>query len=267
MKNTSPAIFCYLMQIAYNGKNYFGWQRQKEFSNTVQGELLRAFIRISGKKTVKVLGSSRTDSGVHALAQFCKVTLEMDFAIPKLMIILSSILPSDIQIIKIEKIDPDFRLMSEVQSKTYQYLFLPGQFTVPPVAADWILPYSKQVDVDLLHKAAKIFLGEHNFMNYKVVGTITKTDIRTIYRSEVELLSEVSFPLPWIPKGTMRYVIEGNGFLNQMVRLIVGAILRAAEGKIDLDQLKESLIQRCEKRIAAPVPAYGLTLMQTKFRK
>ncbi len=267
MINVVSKNHCYLMQVAYEGTKYFGWQRQKEFPNTVQGEMLRAFKRISGTSPVKVLGSSRTDSGVHALAQFCKVTLEKDFPLDKLQISLSSILPPDIQIISIKKIDPDFRLMSEVESKTYQYLFLPDSFTVPPMAASWVLPVSKKLDVDLMHQAAKVFLGEHNFMNYKVVGTITRTDIRTIYQSKIELLPEVQNPLPWMPRGTMRYVVEGNGFLNQMVRLMLGAILRAGQRKLSLDELHSSLVKPFEKRIAAPVPALGLTLVQTKFRK
>lgn len=258
---------CYLMQVCYEGTRYFGWQRQKEFPNTVQGELLRAFKRISGPRAVKVLGSSRTDSGVHALAQFCKVTLEKDFAVDKLKISLSSILPPDIQIVSIVKIDPEFRLMSEVESKTYQYLFLPDSFTVPPMAAAWVLPVRKKLDFELLQQAAKVFMGEHNFMNYKVVGTITRTDIRSIYQSKIEVLPNLDSALPWMPEGTMRYKVEGNGFLNQMVRLMLGAILRVGQKKLNLEELNNSLIKPFEKRIAAPVPALGLTLVQTKFRK
>lgn len=255
------------MQVAYEGTKYFGWQRQKEFPNTVQGEILRAFKRISGTRSFKVLGSSRTDSGVHALAQFCKVTLEKDFAIDKLQISLSSILPADIQIVGIQKISPDFRLMSEVESKTYQYLFLPNSFNVPPMAAGWVLPVPKKLDFDLLNQAAAVFVGEHNFMNYKVVGTITRNDIRTIYQSKIEALPDINYPLPWLPSGTLRYLVEGNGFLNQMVRLMLGAILKVAQQKMTIAELKASLKVPVEKRIAAPVPAHGLTLVQTKFRK
>lgn len=262
----SEQRFSYLMQVAYDGGRYFGWQYQKEFSNTVQGELLKAFKRLTNDQPVKVLGSSRTDSGVHALAQFCKVTLIKNFSIEKLMVSLSCILPPDIQILSIKKIDPDFRLMSEVESKTYQYLFLPNSFTVPPVAHQWVLPVSKQLDCNLLQTAAKIFLGEHDFLNYRVVGTITRTTTRTIYQSYVEEVPAITGPLPWIPEGTMRYIVEGNGFLNQMVRLMLGAILRVAQGKLSLQELADSLNPPLLARIAPPVPALGLTLLQTKFR-
>ncbi len=258
--------YSYLMQIAYDGTRYYGWQYQKQFANTVQGELLKAFKRLTNNQPVKVLGSSRTDSGVHALAQFCKVTLLKNFSVEKLMVSLSCILPPDIKIVSIEKIDPDYRLMSEVSSKTYQYLFLPNSFNVSPMAERWVLPFPKKLDRKILDAAAKVFLGEHDFMNYRVVGTITRTTIRTIFRSHIEDVSPVLNPLPWCPEGTLRYVVEGNGFLNQMVRLMLGAILRVAQGKLSLEELEKSLNPPLLARIAPPVPALGLTLVQTKFR-
>jgi tRNA pseudouridine38-40 synthase len=264
MTNES-AKYSYLMQIAYDGSRYFGWQYQKQFPNTVQGELIKAFKRLTDNQTVKVLGSSRTDSGVHALAQFCKVTLHKNFSIEKLMVSLSCILPPDIQIISIKKINSDFRLMSAVSRKTYQYLFLPNSFNVSPMAQKWVLPFPKALDRNFMDQAAECFIGEHDFLNYRVVGTITRTTIRTIYRSEIEEVSKVSHPLPWVPEGTLRYVVEGNGFLNQMVRLMLGAILRVGQGKLSLSDLEKSLAPPLLPRIAAPVPAHGLTLVQTKF--
>lgn len=259
---------CYLMQIAYEGTKYFGWQRQNQFPNTVQGVLLEAFKRLTGDQPVKVLGSSRTDSGVHALAQFCKVTLMKDFPLEKLKISLNSILPTDIQVCDIKKIDLDFKLMSEVESKTYQYLFLPDSFNVPPMAAGWVLPFTKKLDFKLMQSAAKVFIGEHDFLNFRVVGTETRTTTRTIYQSYIEQVPQALMPLPWLPQGTLRYIVEGNGFLNQMVRLMLGAILRVAQGKMSISEL-ESMLKPplLSKRMAAPVPALGLTLIKTKFRK
>lgn len=258
--------YCYLLKLAYDGTHYYGWQRQKQFDLTIQEILLKVFCQLTNSKNVKILGSSRTDRGVHALAQYCKVTLEKKIPVGKLKKSLECMLPLDIEVLEIEEISSEFRLMSSVYSKTYQYLFLPDSFKVSPASRQWVCPIPQKLDIQLLQEAASVFLGRHDFANFKVMGTETSTTIREIYRSEVMLLKEISSPLPFIPKGTLAYYVEGSGFLKQMVRMMIGAIVATAQGRVDISTLKLSLEKPIKNRLSAPLPAYGLTLVQTKFR-
>lgn len=215
---------------------------------------------------VKVLGSSRTDRGVHALSQYSKITLPKNFPIDKLFKSLECMLPDDIRVLSIESVPVDYKLMSSVYSKTYNYLFLPSTRKVHPMASRWVVPVPHELNFERLNKGAELYIGKHDFINYRVVGTETKSTVRTIFRSEVLKLDEIDLPLPFIPKGTLAYCIEGNGFLKQMVRLIVGAITAYGAGKIEYTDLEKSLKTTLERKLTAPLPAHGLTLMETKFR-
>lgn len=262
----SEEFFCYLLKISYDGGHYYGWQRQSDFDKTIQEVFLTILSQICNSKDIKVLGSSRTDKGVHAIAQYCKITIPKKFSCEKLHKSLECMLPGDISVESIKEIPKDYKLMSSVYSKTYQYLFLPGARKIHPVASRWVVPLAFDMDMTLLNSGAEIFIGEHDFKNYKVMGTETSSTIRTIYRSKVLKLDEINTPLPFIPNGTLAYRVEGSGFLKQMVRLMIGAITAHGGGKIPLSILQKSLHTTLERKLSAPLPAHGLTLIETKFR-
>ncbi len=252
----------YKIIIEYFGKNYHGFQIQLDHK-TIQGELNNALKIISKSDEVKSIGSGRTDAGVHAFAQVVKVEIPLDIVPEKLVLALNTKLPPDIRVLKAEICTSDFHPTYMAKSKEYSYVFtnksIPSAF-----ARDVMSTFDFEFDEEKMKAACQAFVGTYDFSNYQCVGTEIENTVREIYLCE---LQKVKSSGHWAKFCDEYYVVRvvGNGFLKQMVRLMVGAIWNAGRGKISIEDIKQSLIEPSVKKLGATAPPEGLYLVEVHY--
>ena len=253
----------YKLLISYCGKEYFGWQIQQADQVTIQGTLNEALAKISKSSQVQTIGSGRTDAGVHALGQVVKAEMPLLIEPQALLRALNSHLPSDIRVKEVAQAPTDFHPIYSAKKKEYIYLF--NWEVAPTPFQDKLVthvPYN--LDLKKMQEACKIFVGEYDFCNFYTFGTDVKSTVRTIYSASIEPYSADAFQahLPSV----YAFRVEGNGFLKQMVRLLIGTIWEAGRGKIQLSEIESYLKgQSFPKKLAAVAPPDGLYLSRVDY--
>ena len=244
----------YKMTIAYDGSNYGGWQVQPN-ALSVQAcieQILNTVLRVP----ISIIGSGRTDAGVHALGQVAHFTTERPIDISKTMASLNAMLPKDIRILEITPVGTNFHARYNAVAKTYHYRLHLDK--VPdPFKSRYAYHVPHPVDLILLNETASTFLGTHDFTsfaNQATRGSAAKDPIRTLFR--LDLVQE---------GGGVRLEFEGNGFLYKMVRNIVGTLLDVCAGKIDKDQIPIILSAKDRKMAGRAAPPHGLCLIAVKY--
>ncbi len=248
----------YLMVIEYCGANYNGWQVQngaiaKDKNKTIENEILKA-IKVVTKFDVKLLVSGRTDAGVHALNQVANFKLPYYYDLNKLKIALNGIMPPDISVKNIEIAHDSFHATRDAVSKTYLYKINSG-FKSPLLSGrSWFI--KEDLNINLMKESSDIFLGKNNFFNFvkREKGKKSVNYCRVI--KEIKIC-EKSYGL--------NIFIEGEGFLRNMVRRIVGSLILCGTGKINNFVLRDMLTgeNRPFNRICAP--SCGLFLYSVKY--
>jgi tRNA pseudouridine38-40 synthase len=239
----------YLFEIAYNGKNYNGWQTQKNgigVQTVVENALTKLF-----KKETKIVGSGRTDTGVHCEQQFFHTDLEDHFDPTPLLQKINSFLPKDIAIRGCRRVKPDVNARYDAIERTYRY-----QITLikNPFTEGLWWHYFKVADVQTMNKAAALLLGEHDFECFSKVKTDVNHFLCTIKKAE------------WTQHGhELVFMITANRFLRGMVRAIVGTLLDVGSGKITVKDFQNIIKSRDRKNAGANVPAHALYLMKVKY--
>lgn len=256
--------FYYKLCCSYQGTFYSGLQIQNQGEKTIQGELHKVLEKIVHSDNFRTLSSGRTDAGVHALNQIFKVSLPIEIEPDSFKKALNSLLPWDIIIKSVERSSKEFHPIGDSDWKEYVYLFS-GEKKLPPHMYPFIGESPRKLDFELMSQGLNLFLGEHDFKNYRCVGTNVKSTIRTIM--EVSLIkSPKSFNFLNNEDGNFHMIkIKGNGFLKQMVRLMVGTIWAVGNKKVSLDQLEHSLKGIDEIKLGATAPAKGLYLNQVFY--
>ncbi len=258
--------FSYKLTVSYDGTHFEGWQIQKENQRTIQGEINKALKKISKNDDISTLGSGRTDSGVHALAQIVKCTIGLEIEPSALKRALNSHLPLEIRVLDCVGCSNDFHPVRDAKWKTYQYIFYEGE-VLPPQHRNLMTHLSRPVDWDKALEALGLFKGRHDFINYSTKGTEVKTTVREIY--EVSL--QISKFDPIYQKESLGRVITlsvtGNGFLKQMVRLIVGTVIAAANDKVGREQILQSFKGETAKKLGAVAAPQGLYLKHVEYDK
>ena len=216
------------LTVSYDGTNYCGWQVQPN-GVTVQEKLENAVFCVTGEK-VRVTGSGRTDAGVHAKGQVAHFTVEKENIPPQRFVMaLNAHLPSDIRVTKSEQVSCDFDACRGAKRKTYKYsLYLSD--TVLPLKERYAVRLEQKVNVNAIKECAKLFLGEHDFKGFCASGSSVKTTVRTIYDLCVDFNGE-----------DLTFTITGNGFLYNMVRIIVGTLIKVGEGKATESDVRKML--------------------------
>ncbi len=218
--------------IEYDGTNYLGWQVQPKGS-TLQGVLEEKLSTLTGEK-IDLLGSGRTDAGVHALGQVAHFKTKSQLDVQTIQRALNSLLPSDILIQKVEEVDEGFHARRSSKSKVYEYRVLNRHLrSVFHRGYAWHIPQT--LNIREMKKATRSLMGEHDFSSFQSVGSPKKTEI------------------------------EANGFLKQMVRAIVGTLIEVGKGKINSDQFQKILDSRDRKKAGPTAPAHGLFLKEVKY--
>lgn len=243
------------LTIAYRGTEFCGWQIQDN-QPSIQQALETAFETVTGE-TPRITGSGRTDAGVHALGQVASLQTNSNMECFRLVRALNATTPDDIAILDIEEVSPDFHAIRDALRKRYRYQILHGRIR-DPLSRDqcWFVPTI--LDVGTMREACQRLLGEHDFICFQAAGAATKTTVRTIYEAEFEVVESGGFE-------KLVFQVQGNGFLYNMVRNIVGTLVEIGKGKQNPDWITE-LIQMGDRNLAGETaPAKGLFLVNVDY--
>lgn len=239
------------LTIAYDGTNYCGWQIQPN-GITIEEILNKALSKMTGEE-VFVIGASRTDSGVHAMGNVAVFDTETTIPAEKIAVALNQRLPDDIVITKSEEVALDFHPRYCECSKTYEYHIINTRIPIPTKRlTNYFVSYV--LDIDKMRQAASYLVGEHDFVSFCNVRTDVENTVRTITALDI------------ITNGneiTIR--ITGNGFLYNMVRIIVGTLIRVGRGFYEPEKVKEILEAKDRKAAGVTAPAHGLVLVEIKY--
>ena len=241
-----------LLTVAYDGTNYSGWQRQDN-AITVQEKLEDALEKLLMRK-VPVNASSRTDAGVHALGQRASFFAE-DFRVPleRLPKVMVGLLPQDISVVKAEEVSVGFHPQFDAKQKTYIYSFYNAQ-SPNPMLSRYSVFVPVRLNLDAMKKAAKCFIGKHDFAAFCATGSSAKTTVREVYNCYITTKNEI-----------IEMHITGSGFLYNMVRIIAGTVLYSGIGKIP-PKFIPAIIKSCDRTKAGKtMPPQGLVLKEVMY--
>ena len=276
-----------LLELCYDGSAYSGWQIQLGQPNvqTIQGELQKALMRVTGEEGIEIVGSGRTDSGVHALYQTAAFTTTSSLPLPTISRALNAILPPDIRIWRASYVDLDFHPIHEVCRKRYRYLLSDYRPSFPFFRKN-VWNVFRPLDVERMNAASKFLLGSHDMSSFQTQGSPRKSTVRTVYDVSIQRTNSSNAFL--FPKATqideslathpvvssislpdlIVFEIEANGFLYNMVRAIVGTLYLFGErhrGFENIEHMKE-IIDSCDRNLAGPTaPAHGLYMVDVVY--
>jgi tRNA pseudouridine38-40 synthase len=240
------------MIVEYDGSAYCGWQRQKN-GTSIQQVLEDAIKLIIGQK-VTVIGSGRTDAGVHALNQVASFKCSSNLPLNNIYRGMNSVLPPDIVVKKIEEVDSDFHAQHDVKSKVYVYKIC-NQRIRSALGRNffWFIPFP--LNLALMRKASCYLIGTHDFSCFCATGTDVKDRVRTIMDIEIKTSDD----------GLIEIKLEAHGFLKYMVRNIIGTLVEVGRGKRKPEEMKVIIESKNRKIAGATAPAYGLFLKEVKY--
>lgn len=237
------------LKIEYDGKKYAGWQKQNN-GLAVQEVMEEAIAKIVRHK-IELFASGRTDSRVHALGQVANFLTDNEMSDGRMLLAINSQLPDDIKVAKVATVSKDFHSRFSAIGKTYIYMIEYRNYKSPFLNGRACF-IKEELDIDKMRVASKLFLGEHDFEAFRSKGSSAKTSVRTICNLDIKE-----------DEGLIKVEISGNGFLYNMVRIIVGTLIEIGKGK-NIDIVK-ALAER-DRTLAGPTaPAEGLFLKEVKY--
>ncbi len=240
----------YLATMSYIGTNYNGYQKQPQ-CQTIQSTVEEALSKIMNSE-VTIYASGRTDAGVHAHGQTFHFDSEKDYELSKLRYSINCLLPKDIHVISIVKVEDDFHARLSAIAKKYVYRIHQGESD--PFLKDTAYQLSKDLDMQRMQEAIPFFLGEHNFQNFTSKEEDERGFTRTIYAFRIEK-----------ENNEITITIIGNGFMRYMVRMIVGALVAIGMGKESLEFVWRNLKSPKRQTISYKAPAQGLYLERVYY--
>jgi len=239
------------LTIRYDGTRYAGWQSQRN-AKTVQETIERAIKALTREK-VNLIGSGRTDSGVHAMGQVANFKTRSKLPLKNIEMGLNSILPEDILVCGAEEVDLKFNAQTYAKDKIYRYTISNTDF-VDPFLRAFAARCFYRLNTREMKRATAFLLGSHDFRSFRTEGGRKDNTVRTIKRIKIE------------KDGDMIYIdIEANGFLYNMARSVVGTLIEVGRGKIKADSVKEILAMKDRKFCGPTAPAKGLCLMKVRY--
>jgi len=239
----------YKITIQYDGSNYAGWQEQ-ENANTVQ-ETIKNSINTILRENVNLIGSGRTDAGVHALGQVANFKTGQELDIYKFHHSLNSVLPDDISIKKTDRAEESFH--SRFDAKKRSYLYFIGR-SKSPFFNPYSFQYRGKIKIDLLNNLSAGFIGENDFTSYSKKNSETKNKTCIIYQARWRATNDLFI-----------FSIQANRFLHGMVRTITGTLLRAMEKDLGEDYIQDVFSKKDREAAAEAVPAKGLFLYKVAY--
>lgn len=239
------------LDICYDGTRYNGWQRQTAHDNTIQGKLETALSRILGEP-IEISASGRTDTGVHARGQVANFHTGSRMDCADLLAELRKYLPEDIGIYSCREVSPRFHARLNALEKTYQYRLWNSD---APCVFDrrFVAVMEEELDLARMNEAARLLLGTHDFSAFCANRKMKKSTVRTIKSFTVERVGE-----------ELRFTVTGNGFLHNMVRILVGTLVEVGRGERSVDSIPE-LFGAKREQAGFLAPGKGLCLMEVRY--
>lgn len=239
------------LTIEYDGTNYCGWQKQNN-EKTIQEEIEKAIYKAVGE-VVEVIGSSRTDAGVHARGMVANFKTNATIPFDRFKYAINDKLPDDIAIIESEEVSEDFHARYDSKGKTYCYSIINRQ-QKPAIGRNYVYHFKWDLDIEKMREACKHFIGKHDFKAFRSLGSSVKTTERTIKELYIESEGE-----------KINIFITADGFLYNMVRIIVGTLIMVGSNKIDSREVKNIIESKDRKKAGICVPAAGLVLEKVYY--
>ena len=239
------------LDICYDGTRYNGWQRQTSHDNTIQGKLETALSRILGEP-IEISASGRTDTGVHARGQVANFHTGSDLDCAALLAELRKYLPEDIGIYSCREVSPRFHARLNALEKTYLYRLWNSD---QPCVFDrrFVVVMEEELDVERMQEAAQLLLGTHDFSAFCANKKMKKSTVRTIKSFTVQRVGE-----------EIRFTVTGNGFLHNMVRILVGTLVEVGRGEREMDSIP-ALFGGKREDAGFLAPGKGLCLMEVRY--
>ena len=238
-----------LMIVEYNGANFYGWQKQKG-KRTVQGELEEK-ISFLTKEDVTVEGSGRTDKGVHALNQVATVEIENKIPLKNFKTALNKLLSDDVAVKKVSLAKLDFHPRFSAKKKTYEYR-LDISKTKNAIDYQLITHYPYKINLERMKKASKLLIGKHNFKAFCSADTNVTNFEREIYDISIKKVGNI-----------LTFIVTGNGFLYNMVRIIVGTLLEI--DKVGEEKILKAFESDNRNLLGKTMPPNGLYLKKVDY--
>jgi tRNA pseudouridine38-40 synthase len=240
------------MLIQYDGGRYKGWQRLGGTENTIQGKIESVLSELTGE-AVEITGSSRTDAGVHALAQTANFKTDRDYTPAVVKEYLNKYLPQDISVTEVALAPVNFHARFNAMGKTYLYKIWNREYP-NPFMRKYSMHVEKRLDIGRMKTATAYFVGEHDFTAFTNAKSKSKSMVRTIFSVEITENS-----------GFIDIRISGDGFLHNMVRRITGTMIEVGLGKLEADSIPAVLESKERKQAGYMADACGLYLEKIDF--
>lgn len=250
----------YKIIVKYDGTRYKGWQIQNSTSDTIQGKLTDILNKLTGQQ-VDVIGSGRTDAGVHAKGQVANfhATLPSEMSEKDLLLYINKYLPMDIAVTSLKKVNDRFHARFSAKSKSYLYRIYVSPVS-DPFEHKYVYTYLDQtLDILAMQEAANYLTGCHDFKSFCGNKKMKKSTERTIFSIDIsekydqDILKEIDI------------VYTGDGFLQNMVRILTGTLMEVGTGKIGAVQIPQILEAFDREQAGFTAPAQGLTLLEVNY--
>ena len=240
-------MYTYRLTLSYDGSRYNGWQKQGNTKNTIQEKLETLLSRLTGEE-VEVNGSGRTDAGVHAMGQVASFRTATEQDCEALLRDMRRYLPEDIGAVALEPAEPRFHARLNATSKTYVYRVWTEE--CPNVfERKFLYTVTEPLDLAAMRAAAEHLTGTHDFMSFCANKRMKKSTVRTITALHIDKIG-----------GELRFTVSGDGFLYNMVRILVGTLLEVGMGKRSPDSIPALLDAKDRSQAGYLVPPHGLRL-------
>lgn len=248
-------MYNYKITVAYDGTRYKGWQAQKSTDATIQAKL-ESILRRRFGYSVDIIGSGRTDAGVHAKGQVANFHLRDAYGEEELFELFRAYLPEDIAVCSVEEVEERFHSRFLASEKTYQYRIHTGR--VPEVFERkyvFSLNHTEQLYLENMKKASEYLVGTKDFTSFCGNSHMKKSAVRSVYEIRFEKLC-----------GELRIIYRGNGFLQNMVRIMTGTLIEVGQGKKRADDIPEILTAKNRECAGFTAPPQGLMLMEVVYK-
>ena len=245
----------YKLKISYDGTRYYGWEHQPD-KETIQGKLenVLAIMCDVPVSELDIVGAGRTDAGVHARAMTASAVLDVEMEPDEIRDYMNRYLPDDIAVTEVRVASDRFHARYNAQGKTYQYTLFDGPVH-PVFNRKYYYALDRPIDDELMAKAAEYIVGEQDFKSFCGNSHFKKSTVRKIDRLDVRR-----------SKGYIYITVHGNGFLQNMVRIIVGTLIEVGYGRMKPEDIP-AILEKKDRRAAGPTaPAKGLCLIKVDYR-
>jgi tRNA pseudouridine38-40 synthase len=238
--------------LAYDGTGFFGYQIQPQ-ARTVQEEVEIALKKLHKGNDIKIVGSGRTDAGVHAKGQVFHFDTDLRIPTEKWPVAINSLLTNDLSVLKAEAVDSQFHARFDAKGKEYRY-FVRASTTRDPFTRHFATSYPMSLDTATMQRASQAFIGTHDFTSFCSAKTEVVDKVRTI--NEIDIFEE---------NGLIVFRFVGNGFLYNMVRILTGTLLEVGSGNRGPETMSEIIDKRDRIHAGKTAPAQGLYLWKVYY--